>query len=52
MEAKTAVLVETLAAGGAQVAISGCNPLSTQDDVAAALDTREEYKLLCKIRVR
>lgn len=40
VEAKTAVLVETLAAGGAQVAISGCNPLSTQDDVAQALDTR------------
>jgi adenosylhomocysteinase len=41
VEAKTAVLVETLAAGGAQVAITGCNPLSTQDDVARALDTRE-----------
>lgn len=41
VEAKTAVLVETLAAGGAQVAISGCNPLSTQDDVSRALDTRE-----------
>ena len=41
VEAKTAVLVETLAAGGAQVAISGCNPLSTQDDVAAALDTEK-----------
>jgi len=41
VEAKTAVLVETLAAGGAEVAISGCNPLSTQDDVSRALDTRE-----------
>jgi len=39
VEAKTAVLVETLAAGGATVHITGCNPLSTQDDVAAALDT-------------
>ena len=39
VEAKTAVLVETLAAGGAEVAITGCNPLSTQDDVAAALNT-------------
>ncbi|MDT8357612.1 MAG: adenosylhomocysteinase [Methanomicrobiaceae archaeon] len=38
VEAKTAVLVETLAAGGAEVHITGCNPLSTQDDVAAALD--------------
>jgi adenosylhomocysteinase len=38
VEAKTAVLVETLAAGGAEVYITGCNPLSTQDDVAAALN--------------
>lgn len=36
---ETAVLVKTLLAGGAQVAITGCNPLSTQDDVAAALAT-------------
>jgi adenosylhomocysteinase len=34
---ETAVLVETLIAGGAKVAICGSNPLSTQDDVAAAL---------------
>lgn len=34
---ETAALVETLKAGGAEVAICGCNPLSTQDDVAAAL---------------
>jgi adenosylhomocysteinase len=34
---ETAVLVRTLVAGGADVAITGCNPLSTQDDVAAAL---------------
>jgi adenosylhomocysteinase len=34
---ETAVLVRTLIAGGAKVAISSCNPLSTQDDVAAAL---------------
>jgi len=38
VEAKTAALVETLAAGGAEVAITGCNPLSTHDDVSAALD--------------
>ena len=37
VEAKTAVLVRTLAAGGAEVHITGCNPLSTQDDVADAL---------------
>ncbi len=34
---ETAVLVKTLIAGGAEIAITGCNPLSTQDDVAAAL---------------
>src|SRR3989338_5704537 len=34
---ETGVLVRTLIAGGAEVAITGCNPLSTQDDVAAAL---------------
>jgi len=44
VEAKTAVLVETLADAGAQVAICGCNPLSTQDDVAQALDTRKNIR--------
>jgi adenosylhomocysteinase len=39
VEAKTANLVTTLAAGGATVHITGCNPLSTQDDVAEALNT-------------
>ncbi|MCX7798269.1 MAG: adenosylhomocysteinase [Melioribacter sp.] len=34
---ETAVLIETLKAAGAQVSWSGCNPLSTQDDIAAAL---------------
>ncbi|MBN1115076.1 MAG: adenosylhomocysteinase [Oligoflexia bacterium] len=34
---ETAVLIETIVAAGAQVSWSGCNPLSTQDDVAAAL---------------
>ncbi len=34
---ETAVLVKTLRAGGAKVALASCNPLSTQDDVAAAL---------------
>ena len=41
VEAKTANLVELLALGGAEVAITGCNPLSTHDDVSAALDTHE-----------
>ncbi len=34
---ETAVLVETLVAAGAEVSWSGCNPLSTKDDIAAAL---------------
>ena len=37
LEMKTAVLGQTFQAGGATVAITGSNPLSTQDDVAAAL---------------
>lgn len=52
---ETAVLVKTLIAGGAEVFIASCNPLSTQDDVAAALaksginvfawkgETKEDY---------
>lgn len=52
---ETANLVETLIKGGADVAVAGCNPLSTQDDVAEALrsqgikayghkgETSEEY---------
>jgi len=52
---ETAVLAETLLAGGAEVALCGSNPLSTQDEVAAALaelgvhvyawrgETTEEY---------
>ena len=37
LEAKTAYLCKVLAAGGAQMFVTGSNPLSTQDDVAAAL---------------
>ena len=37
LEAKTAHLCEVLAAGGADMYITGSNPLSTQDDVSAAL---------------
>ncbi|MCL1882049.1 MAG: adenosylhomocysteinase [Oscillospiraceae bacterium] len=56
LEAKTAYLCKVLAAGGAEMYITGSNPLSTQDDVAAALAheglsvfawydaTDEEYK--------
>ena len=37
LEAKTAYLCLVLAAGGADMYVTGSNPLSTQDDVAAAL---------------
>jgi len=52
---ETAMLVETLRAGGAEIFITGCNPLSTQDDIAAYLakegvhvyaykgETKEDY---------
>jgi len=35
--AETAVLIRTLRAGGARIALAASNPLSTQDDTAAAL---------------
>lgn len=37
LEAKTAYLCEVLASGGAEMFVTGSNPLSTQDDIAAAL---------------
>ena len=37
LEAKTAYLCKVLAAGGAEMYVTGSNPLSTQDDIAAAL---------------
>lgn len=37
---ETANLIDALVAGGAEVAVTGSNPLSTQDDVAAALAAR------------
>ena len=59
---ETAVLVQALIAGGAKIALCGSNPLSTQDDVAAALadkglhvfawrgqNTEEYYKCIDKV---
>lgn len=48
VEPKTAVLVKTLAKGGAKINITGCNPLSTQDDVSKALDDFTNIKSLAK----
>lgn len=47
VEAKTACLAKVLASGGADVALTGCNPLSTQDDVAAAL-AAANMKVYCR----
>ena len=62
MEAKTAYLCRVLEKGGAEMYVTGCNPLSTQDDVAAAVAaggievfahhgcTMEEYEdCLCRV---
>ena len=37
LEKKTGILLQTLAAGGAKVSAASCNPLTTDDSVAAAL---------------
>lgn len=42
---ETGILVRALRDGGAKVAITGCNPLSTQDDVAAALATEKDVQV-------
>ena len=51
VEAKTAVLTEVLAEAGAEVAITGCNPLSTHDDVSAALDSNSSVTSYAKREV-
>ena len=42
---ETGVLARTLKAAGAQISWCGCNPLSTQDDVAASLVEHEELSV-------
>lgn len=42
---ETGVLVRTLKAAGAEISWCGCNPLSTQDDVAASLAKHEEVSV-------
>ncbi|MFQ3285555.1 MAG: adenosylhomocysteinase [Natronomonas sp.] len=51
VEAKTAVLTEVIAEAGAEVAITGCNPLSTHDDVSAALDATDAITSYAKREV-
>lgn len=66
VEAKTACLAKLLVKGGGEVYLTGCNPLSTQDDIVAALEdegmqvfskynaTPEEYNngLLSVLKIR
>jgi len=40
LEAKTAYLGQVLRAAGAQIAVTGSNPLSTKDEICAALDSQ------------
>jgi adenosylhomocysteinase len=47
VEAKTACLAKIFAQGGAKVYLTGCNPLSTQDDVAEAL-VSEGIAVFCR----
>src|ERR1700744_4942773 len=49
--AETAILVRTLRAGGANVSLAASNPLSTQDDVAAALATRHGIAVFARAGV-
>jgi adenosylhomocysteinase len=48
---ETAVLARVLRAGGAQVALAASNPLSTQDDIAAALATRDDVAVFARAGV-
>jgi adenosylhomocysteinase len=49
--AETAVFVRALRAGGASVALAASNPLSTQDDIAAALHDRDGVAVFAKAGV-
>ena len=47
VEPKTCVLAKTFRDGGAKVSITGCNPLTTQDDAAAGLATEKDIEVIC-----
>jgi adenosylhomocysteinase len=49
--AETAMLVRLLRAGGATVSLAASNPLSTQDDVAAALDASDGIRVFARAGV-
>jgi adenosylhomocysteinase len=49
--AETAVLARALRAGGARVALAASNPLSTQDDIAAALAVRDGMAVFARAGV-
>ncbi len=48
LEAKTAVLILTLHAGGAELWVMGSNPLSTQDEIVAALGEVEGISVFAR----
>jgi adenosylhomocysteinase len=48
LEAKTGVLIESLAALGAEVLFTGSEPFSTQDDVVAALDEQSRIRAFAR----
>lgn len=48
LEAKTACLAILLRDGGAQVHVTGSNPLSTQDDIAGALAEEENVEVFAR----
>lgn len=48
LEAKTACLAVLLRDGGAQVCVTGSNPLSTQDEIAAALAEEENVSVFAR----
>jgi adenosylhomocysteinase len=48
LEAKTACLAVLLRDGGARVCVTGSNPLSTQDDIAAALSEEEGIEVFAR----
>jgi adenosylhomocysteinase len=49
--AETAMLVRLLRAGGATVCLAASNPLSTQDDIAAALAVRDQIAVFARAGV-
>lgn len=50
IEAKTGILAQTLALGGANVYMTGCNPLSTQNDIVYSLNSIKNINCYAKYK--